>query len=314
MLPDQNLLSIGALSRASGVPPDTLRTWERRYGFPAPVRTQAGHRRYPLDTLGRLQLVMKALSMGHRAAVALTSDLDTLAQLVATDGGAGGSATQTTQATPAPKAAAPVRTDDPVAIHDRMVEHVQRFEGRALDREFRRAWAVLGGMRFIEDCAAPLLSTIGTRWASGELSVAHEHFCSERLRDFLVQQWRPLADASTGPEVILATPPTERHVLGLQLAAAALALHNVRAVFLGSDAPPEDIAKAVRDHGSKRVVLSVSSVLDGAAWDSFYDALRAELPEDVVVVVGGGGAAGIQSGPGIRPLHSFRALADHFRG
>jgi DNA-binding transcriptional regulator YiaG len=36
-------LSIGTLSSATGVPVDTLRTWERRYGFPAPTaRTEIG--------------------------------------------------------------------------------------------------------------------------------------------------------------------------------------------------------------------------------------------------------------------------------
>src|SRR5687768_4224959 len=60
-MPSSNLLSIGALSRATGVPADTLRTWERRYGFPAAERTESGHRRYSLLTLERLRLMVRAL-------------------------------------------------------------------------------------------------------------------------------------------------------------------------------------------------------------------------------------------------------------
>jgi len=39
-------LSIGELSRQTGVPTATLRSWEARHGFPVPVRRVTGHRRY----------------------------------------------------------------------------------------------------------------------------------------------------------------------------------------------------------------------------------------------------------------------------
>ena len=35
-------LSIGAVSKATGVPVETLRTWERRYGVPSPGRSAMG--------------------------------------------------------------------------------------------------------------------------------------------------------------------------------------------------------------------------------------------------------------------------------
>ena len=36
-------LSIGALARASYIPVTTLRTWERRYGYPVAERKPSGH-------------------------------------------------------------------------------------------------------------------------------------------------------------------------------------------------------------------------------------------------------------------------------
>ena len=33
------MLSIGAVAKATGIRVETLRTWERRYGFPRPERT-----------------------------------------------------------------------------------------------------------------------------------------------------------------------------------------------------------------------------------------------------------------------------------
>src|SRR5215467_10179959 len=76
------MFTIGALSRATGVPPDTLRTWERRYGFPKPERTDTGHRRYSQAAVERLQLVREALQLGHRAATVIHTDIEALRALV----------------------------------------------------------------------------------------------------------------------------------------------------------------------------------------------------------------------------------------
>ena len=38
--------TMGALAQRTGVPSDTIRSWERRYGFPKPVRTETNQRRY----------------------------------------------------------------------------------------------------------------------------------------------------------------------------------------------------------------------------------------------------------------------------
>ena len=64
----KGLLSIGALSAATGIPIDTIRTWERRYGFPVPVRKPSGHRVYPLSLVPRLRRAAQAIARGHRAA------------------------------------------------------------------------------------------------------------------------------------------------------------------------------------------------------------------------------------------------------
>jgi DNA-binding transcriptional MerR regulator len=57
-----------------GVSSDTLRHYERKGLLPAPARTPAGYRRYPPDTVARVQLVQRALLVGFT--------LDQLAQVL----------------------------------------------------------------------------------------------------------------------------------------------------------------------------------------------------------------------------------------
>ncbi len=58
--------SIGDVSEAVGIPVPTLRSWERRYGFPEPIRTEGGHRRYSDVHLNELRRVRDAINPGGR--------------------------------------------------------------------------------------------------------------------------------------------------------------------------------------------------------------------------------------------------------
>src|SRR5215510_6703823 len=71
------MLSIGALARATSIRVETLRTWERRYGYPVPERKPSGHRVYPVASVSRLRRIAQALASGHRAShVVGASDAD----------------------------------------------------------------------------------------------------------------------------------------------------------------------------------------------------------------------------------------------
>ncbi len=60
-----------AAAEVLGVSPNTLRSWERRYGFPAPKRTQGNHRNYELVELQTLRDAL-AETGNISSAIALT--------------------------------------------------------------------------------------------------------------------------------------------------------------------------------------------------------------------------------------------------
>ena len=61
-------LGIGAVSRLTGIPAPTLRTWEMRYGRPVPERGPGGQRLYAPDVVHWLKLVQAVTSRGVQAA------------------------------------------------------------------------------------------------------------------------------------------------------------------------------------------------------------------------------------------------------
>src|SRR4030095_12621332 len=127
--PPGGTLSIGVLSRATAIPVETLRTWERRYGYPIPQRKASGHRVYPVSSVPRRRRIAEALASGHRAShVVGASDAD-LRTLLAT--------------APAPPMRERARAADE-AVEPELLEAVRAFDAEHLTRRLLAEWGRRG--------------------------------------------------------------------------------------------------------------------------------------------------------------------------
>lgn len=269
-------LSIGALSKATGIPVETLRTWETRYGFPVPERKPSGHRVYRVSSVPRLRRIAQALSQGHRAGEVLTaseSDLDDLLSAVARD------------SAPASSVASAGGADIP-----ELMSLVERFDAERLTHLLLTEWARLGPLEFLQMRVAPLVREVGGAWESGRFDVYHEHFLSERVGDLLRSLRLPFEERAKGPLVILGTLPKERHGLGLQMAALTLSAAGCRTLNLGTEAPLAEMAALCRDLRARALGISVSEATRGTGTSSGLRRLRGLLPKRVWLLVGGAGA------------------------
>ena len=285
-------LSIGALSRATGVPVETLRTWEQRYGFPAAQRRPSGHRVYPLTVVPRLRRMAEAIAGGHRAGDVLPASDAALDRLLA----ATGPPSRTTSSWAIPGT---LSIDDALAM-------VGAFDAERLTAALLAEWGRLGPLAFLKTCVAPLVERVGREWAEGRLEIRHEHFLSERLGDLLRSLRLPLDHQASGPVVICATLPGEAHALGLQMAALLLAASGLRVVYLGTDLPPAELAALAADLPAAHVALSISLAADEQATARHLRRLRQLLPDAVGIVAGGRGAPAPK--PGVTVVADFDAL------
>lgn len=269
-------LSIGAVSRATGIPVETLRTWEQRYGFPVPERTPAGHRVYATTIVPRLRRIADALARGHRASeVVGASDAELAALLFAS----------------APPRAAMVAAPPANAIDlAPLLAAVTTYDAAALRQALLADWATLGPLGCLEQRVGPLLRAVGEHWANGSLEIRHEHFLSETLGDLLRMLRDPFDRCADGPTIVLTTLPGETHGLGLQMAATMMATAGLRVVHAGCQTPIDQIVGLTRDVGAHAVAVSVSSASRGGATRRMLGALLRALPAHVRVIVGGAGA------------------------
>lgn len=259
-------LSIGAIARAAGIPEATLRTWERRYGFPEPIRLPSGHRRYSSSVVPKLKLIAAAKDLGLQPSDSSSMTEEQLREFVSS-----GAVQQL-----------------PAGNH--WLQQVHQMDDAAFDAQLERERNRLGVEGYVEHVVGPLLHMIGDAWADGTLSVAEEHWASERIRHSLSSQWTVMSAQNTGPTYLCATLPGEQHDLGLQMAAAVLATHGARVLYLGANTPVEAVLETAEQRSISCVCLSVSSAAPPLQTRGLVSTLRQQLPNRIGLIIGGAGS------------------------
>jgi MerR family transcriptional regulator, light-induced transcriptional regulator len=254
------LLRIGELSRRSGVSPELLRAWERRYDLLQPKRSDGGLRLYTEADLERVRAMQRHLATGLAAAEA--------ARLASSNARAADPAVSLDAAR---GALAEAFADFDEARAQALLDSL--FAGTTLDAALSRV-------------VVPYLHELGERWEAGDATVAEEHFASGVLRGRLLGLARGWG-RGLGPRVALACAPGEQHDLGLIAFGLALRARGWRVAFLGQDTPLESLAGLAFAFGPEFVVLSS---VDPKRFERHADELR-ELAETQRLCLAAAGAA-----------------------
>lgn len=270
-------LPIGAVERDTGIPKDTLRVWERRYGFPVPGRNLQGERTYPADQVGVLRLLKQLVDRGLRPGkVVGRSETELLALLART---------------------APEPTPPSHADHDSVLDALHAQDLAALQGHLRALLLRHGLERFTLDHLAPLIRAVGEAWAAGRLAIHQEHLFSDQVERLLAQAIGQQPAHSGRAPVLLATLPGEQHRLGLRMVEALLTARGLRCISLGADVPVDEIATAAAGHRAGTVALSVSASHAGPATARAVADLRLALPGTTALWIGGLGARLLRAVP-----------------
>ena len=274
--------SIRVVSNRTGIPADTLRMWERRYGFPKPERTPGGARIYSEDDVERLVLVNRALAEGFRPNEVVPlprAELERVTSAADVRGGSSG---------PQAKSAPPVSVET-------IVEALRRDDVSALRVLLRTAALTMGPKAFVTDLAHPLAIRVGALWAEGAHEERHEHLASACLTTTLRMLLASHEDGERSPVVVLATLPGEPHALALDMVAVHLAASLAAPRLLGADTPVDQIAAAAESLGADVVGISVSAAAERRSTSRAAQRLAILVPEDVPLWIGGAGASRIDA-------------------
>ena len=294
------LLSIAAVERDTGLSKDTLRVWERRYGFPSPSRDAFGERAYPVEQVEHLRLLKRLLDAGWRPGRLMKMKPEEVSAL----------------ARGAPGPAVAVSSPGPGQPLEPFLDMIRRHDPAALHRELGRMLSRLGAFRFVTDLVAPLNAAVGEAWMRGHLEVFEEHAYTEEvqvvMRQAIAQIPTPLTAAR--PAVLLSTFPGEPHGLGLLMVETLFRLEGCACVSLGVQTPVLDIVRAAQAHQADIVALGFSGILGAQQVVDGLADLRLRLPAGVELWAGGS-AAVLARRPvdGVRVVQDLHAIAGEVR-
>lgn len=282
--------TVKQVAALTGVPPATLRAWERRYAVVEPERTSSQYRLYGEDDVARLTRMARLVAAGAPASLA--------AQEVA------GSAVE-----PPAEPATTARPERPDA--SQLIAAAESFDPALLDRVLDEAFALGTFEHVIDGWLMPALGELGMAWSEGRIDEAGEHFVSGAVHRRLAQSFEAAGARVGAPVVVVGLPPGSLHQLGVLSFATALRRSSVDVRYIGADVPVAGWRRTVTQLRPAAAVVGVPMPSDAP---SGVEAVRA-LDGTTRVLVGGSGAADVAEATGAELLpgslvEAARALSD----
>ncbi len=240
----------------TGLKPDTLRAWERRYGVPNPQRTHGGHRLYSQYEIDMLKWLVsrqeEGMSISH--AVELWQQLEK-------EGKNPLLSPATAVADPPFPHITGERVDD---LRQAWVDACLAFDEYQAQHLLARAFAVFPLETVCYQILQQGLTEIGQGWYEGRITVQQEHFASALALRQMEALLAALPTATRNGRIIAACPPTELHTFSSLLISLMLRRLGWDVVYLGANVPLDRMEAAVTQIKPLLVVMSAQTLTAAA--------------------------------------------------
>jgi len=272
---DGNPIQVAA--RRSGVSPDVIRAWERRYAAVTPKRSATNRRLYSDEDIERLFLLSQVTRAGRRIGDVAGLSLKQLTAMAEADRDAA-SRVGVSPAAP-PREAKQHLVACLVAL--------EKLDSTALEEALDRAALDLSPPALMNQLVLPLMREVGDRWHDGSLRIANEHMTTSIVRSFLGRLQNGKRLSETAPNIVVATPAGQKHELGGLMVAVSASTDGWKVTYLGAELPAEEIAAAARQTHARAVALSIVYPADDPGLAREIQFLGSHLGETIPVIVGG---------------------------
>ncbi len=237
------IYNIKAVVQRTGVPADTVRAWERRYGVPHPARTPGGQRAYSEQDIAVIGWLRQRTEEGMTISQAV-SLLDALG-------------TEQALAPPGPVGAGP-RT--PAVVVRDLLAAFLRYDQPVADAILSEAFVLFGVEEAVARVVRPALVEIGELWHRGEIAVTTEHFASQFIKRKIAGLISMYDNAYAPWTVIVGCAPHEQHEIGALLLCLFMMRQGWHVLYLGPDVPIGDLMQTVARVQPDMVCMSAASV------------------------------------------------------
>jgi DNA-binding transcriptional MerR regulator len=245
---DVPTFNLKAVVRETGLKPDTIRAWERRYGVPKPRRTSGGHRLYSQRDID----LLKWMSARQHEGMSISRIVDMWKALE----GEGKDPLQVTSHSMMVQNVPIGEIGELAKARQEWVQACLSFDAPRADQMLAQAFALFPLESVVLEVLLRGLAEIGEGWYRGDVAVQQEHFASS-LATRRLQTMIAAGPASTRPErVVVAGPPEEQHTISLLAISLFLRRQGWEVVDLGANVPLDRLEQMLTSIRPQLVIAS----------------------------------------------------------
>jgi DNA-binding transcriptional MerR regulator len=253
---DAATLNMKVIVKETGLKPDTLRAWEKRYGLPQPERTAGGHRLYSQRDIETIKWLITRQQEG----LSISRAVELWQQLQA-DG-------------QEPLLTMPIETAHPTqavpsgatieAIQEDWFRACMAFDEDKAEQILTYAFALYPPEQVCIQVLMKGLAQIGSGWYQGNITVQQEHFASE----LAIRRLETLISGNPPPtlqgHILVVCPPSEEHTFSPILISYLLGRNGRHAIFLGANLPVDRLEYTVSTIKPDLVILTAQQLHSAA--------------------------------------------------
>jgi DNA-binding transcriptional MerR regulator len=251
--------NLKAVIQETGIKPDTLRAWERRYGMPVPERSPGGHRLFTHRDIETVKWLLARQEEG----LSISRAVDLWKQIEAE----GNDPLLEMEYGIRPPSVLPhLQVGD--AIEDYRAEWIEackRFDEQAAQQILNQAFAIYPAEVVALELLTKALSEIGAGWYRSEITVQQEHFASA----LATRRIETLISASPPPtlpgRVLILCPPGEEHTFSPLLLTFLIKRRGYDALFLGANVPLQRLDKALESTKPRLTIMTAQQLHSAAS-------------------------------------------------
>lgn len=263
--------NLKAVVRETGLKPDTIRAWERRYGVPKPRRTSGGHRLYSQRDID----LLKWMNARQHEGLSISRIVDLWKGLEA-DG------KDPLQVTSHALMRQTLQLGDVGEVANLRQDWIQaclNFDEPRAEQALSQAFALFPLNSVLLDVLLRGLAEIGEGWYRSEVTVQQEHFAST----LAVRRLQALIAASPMPtrteRIVLACPPGEQHTISLLVIDLFLRRQGWEVIDLGANVPLDRLESMAANLRPQLLIASAQHLLTAQTLQAMSLALtRIKMP------------------------------------
>ncbi|HSM56738.1 MAG TPA: MerR family transcriptional regulator [Candidatus Sulfomarinibacteraceae bacterium] len=249
--------NLKAVVQETGLKPDTLRAWERRYSLPQPARSAGGHRLYSQRDID----ILKWLIARQDEGLSISRAVDLFNQLLEEG------KDPFWEMAPEEEAVGlvPLEVGDTLSgLRESWIDACLDFDEQQANYVLAQAFALYPPETVCIEVLQRGLSTIGTLWYEGQATVQQEHFASALATRRLETLLAASAPPTRSGRILIGCPPQEEHTFSPLLLTLLLRRRGWHTIYLGANVPLERMESTIADTGPDLLILTAQTLLAAA--------------------------------------------------